>query len=298
MKDLATLQEGQSGQDLLTRLQTSLSRIEQYAVRHLEAQRPVDVEAAAAAAVEDLKKEEWELDAIEKRKEQQEYQEQIAAMLAAEEKAAAEAAAAAAAAAEGAELMEVAGGGYSGYGSGYGYDNNAHGVDYSGYELGGVCEGGEVTSPGQYGLRKRGAAGGWEYSNLPSRFSPGQQMLPPYKKHKAGADWGQPAAAAAAGIYRSSALLQAVQEHMRLNSSSNAYMAPPLVAYMSVNDLIEGQGWKARATMFVQLMAPRYTLLPIVHPSLRPLLRLLELAAGDLPAAGRLAGSAVSLAVA
>jgi hypothetical protein len=58
-------------QDLLTRLQTSLSPIEQYAVRHLEAQRPVDVEAAAAAAVEDLKKEEWELDAIEKRKEQQ-----------------------------------------------------------------------------------------------------------------------------------------------------------------------------------------------------------------------------------
>lgn len=85
---------------------------------------------------------------------------------------------------------------------------------------------------------------------------------------------------------------------MRLNSTSNAYMAPPLVAYMSVNDLTEGQGWKARATMFVQLMAPRYTLLPIVHPSLRPLLRLLELAAGDLPAVGRLAGSAVSPAVA
>jgi hypothetical protein len=33
--------------------------------------RPVDVEAAAAAAVEDIKQEEWELDAIEKRKEQQ-----------------------------------------------------------------------------------------------------------------------------------------------------------------------------------------------------------------------------------
>jgi hypothetical protein len=31
----------------------------------------VDVEAAAAAAVEDIKQEEWQLDAIEKRKEQQ-----------------------------------------------------------------------------------------------------------------------------------------------------------------------------------------------------------------------------------
>lgn len=42
-----------------------------HAVRFLEAQRPVDVEAAAAAAVEDIKQEEWQLDAIEKRKEQQ-----------------------------------------------------------------------------------------------------------------------------------------------------------------------------------------------------------------------------------
>jgi hypothetical protein len=58
-------------QDLLARLSSSLSPIEQYAVRHLEAQRPVDVEAAAAAAVEDIQKEEWDLDAIEKRKEQQ-----------------------------------------------------------------------------------------------------------------------------------------------------------------------------------------------------------------------------------
>lgn len=58
-------------QDLLTRLSASLSPIEQYAVRHLESLRPIDVEAAAAAAVEDIKKEEWDLDAIEKRKEQQ-----------------------------------------------------------------------------------------------------------------------------------------------------------------------------------------------------------------------------------
>jgi hypothetical protein len=58
-------------QDLLARLSSSLSPIEQYAVRHLEAQRPIDVEAAAAAAVEDIQKEEWDLDAIEKRKEQQ-----------------------------------------------------------------------------------------------------------------------------------------------------------------------------------------------------------------------------------
>lgn len=58
-------------QDLLARLSGSLSAIEQYAVRFLESLRPVDVEAAAAAAVEDIKQEEWELDAIEKRKEQQ-----------------------------------------------------------------------------------------------------------------------------------------------------------------------------------------------------------------------------------
>lgn len=55
----------------MARLSSSLSCIEQYAVRFLESLRPVDVEAAAAAAVEDIKQEEWDLDAIEKRKEQQ-----------------------------------------------------------------------------------------------------------------------------------------------------------------------------------------------------------------------------------
>lgn len=58
-------------QDLLARLSSSLSAVEQYAVRFLESLRHVDVEAAAAAAVEDIKQEEWELDAIEKRQEQQ-----------------------------------------------------------------------------------------------------------------------------------------------------------------------------------------------------------------------------------
>ena len=60
-----------SSQDLLARLSSSLSAVEQYAVRFLESLRHVDVEAAAAAAVEDIKQEEWELDAIEKRQEQQ-----------------------------------------------------------------------------------------------------------------------------------------------------------------------------------------------------------------------------------
>lgn len=58
-------------QDLISRLSSSLKPIERYAVKWLEEQRPVDVEAVAAAAVEDIQKEEWELDAIERRKEQQ-----------------------------------------------------------------------------------------------------------------------------------------------------------------------------------------------------------------------------------
>lgn len=121
--------------------------------------------------------------------------------------------------------------------------------------------------------------------------------------------WGVPQT----GIYRSTALLQAVQQHMRPTNttttstsnpttstrisstsiSSHSYTAPPLVAYMSASDVLQGQGWKARATLFVALLAPRYTLLPLAHPSLKPQLRLLRLAAADLPAVGRLAGSEV-----
>lgn len=96
------------------------------------------------------------------------------------------------------------------------------------------------------------------------------------------------------GLYRSTDLLESVQSSMAFNASTGLYVANGLVAYMSATDAIQGQGWKARATLFVQLMAPRYTLLPFVHRSLQPQLKLLRLAAADLPAVGRLAGSEVS----
>jgi hypothetical protein len=53
--------------DVLRRLHESLRPVERYAVRLIEASRPVDIETAAAAAVEAIKQEEWGLDAIEKR---------------------------------------------------------------------------------------------------------------------------------------------------------------------------------------------------------------------------------------
>ncbi len=53
--------------DVLRRLQESLNPVERYAVRFLEESRPVDIETAAAQAVEAIKQEEWQLDAIERR---------------------------------------------------------------------------------------------------------------------------------------------------------------------------------------------------------------------------------------
>ncbi|WIA20226.1 hypothetical protein OEZ85_006067 [Tetradesmus obliquus] len=226
IKDLATLQEGQSGKDLLARLSSSLSPIEQYAVRHLEAQRPVDVEAAAAAAVEDIQREEWELDAIERRKEQQEaeaedsdeviegwdkaaadaayqeYQQEIKQILADEE---AEAAKAAAAAALEAEMLEadLAAAAAAGANAAYLHDYPA---EYSGYGLDGeLGEGLEVTSPGS-GRPKRDGVGqqGWSarYANLPSHFQQQQGGWQPLKKQRGlmpGEAGGSAAAGAAGG---------------------------------------------------------------------------------------------------
>jgi hypothetical protein len=76
---------------------------------------------------------------------------------------------------------------------------------------------------------------------------------------------------------------------MRYNSSTGVFTADGLVAYATASDAIRGQGWKARATLFVQLMAPRYTLLPIADSGLRQQMQLLALAAADLPAVGRMA---------
>lgn len=56
---------------MLARLESSLTSVELYAVRFLEQLRPVDIEAAAAKAVEEIKQEEWQLEAFERRKEQQ-----------------------------------------------------------------------------------------------------------------------------------------------------------------------------------------------------------------------------------
>jgi hypothetical protein len=76
---------------------------------------------------------------------------------------------------------------------------------------------------------------------------------------------------------------------MRYNSSTGVFTADGLIAYATASDAIRGQGWKARATLFVQLMAPRYTLLPVADSGLRQQMQLLALAAADLPAVGRMA---------
>uniref|UniRef100_A0A383VX39 U-box domain-containing protein n=1 Tax=Tetradesmus obliquus TaxID=3088 RepID=A0A383VX39_TETOB len=93
------------------------------------------------------------------------------------------------------------------------------------------------------------------------------------------------------GLWRSTELLSSVQQHMRFNHSTGSFTADGLVAYVSATDAIKGQGWKARATLFLQLMAPRYTMLPNAHDSLKQQMRLLALAAADLPAVGRIASA-------
>lgn len=67
------------------------------------------------------------------------------------------------------------------------------------------------------------------------------------------------------------------------------YTANDLLAYTSASDVIKGQGWPARATLFMQLMAPRYTLLPGRNAVLEPNMQLFSLAAADLPAVGPVA---------
>jgi hypothetical protein len=99
------------------------------------------------------------------------------------------------------------------------------------------------------------------------------------------------------GACRSTELLTSVQHNMRYNASTGSFTADGLVAYVTASDAIRGQGWKARATLFMQLMAPRYTLLPIAHNSgLRQQMQLLALAAADLPAVGRMAAAEVGAA--
>lgn len=89
------------------------------------------------------------------------------------------------------------------------------------------------------------------------------------------------------GAYSSSALLQAVQSRMVAEPGRAGYSSPSLVAYMSATEAVRGQGWRLRATLFLQLTVPRYTLLaPLLHPSLLEPLAQLQLAANDLPAVG------------
>jgi hypothetical protein len=84
-----------------------------------------------------------------------------------------------------------------------------------------------------------------------------------------------------------------VQQDMRYNTSSGSFTVDGLVAYVSASDAIKGQGWVARAALFLQLMAPRYTMLPFDVYSSQQQMQLLALAAADLPAVGRLAAAEV-----
>lgn len=95
------------------------------------------------------------------------------------------------------------------------------------------------------------------------------------------------------GLYSSTDLLHSLQQHMLLNTSQGLYTATDLVAYMSASDVIKGQGWPARATLFMQLMAPRYTLLPARNAVLEPHMKMFSLAAADLPAVGPVAKTEV-----
>ena len=89
------------------------------------------------------------------------------------------------------------------------------------------------------------------------------------------------------GPYSSSALLQAVQSRMVAEPGRAGFSPPSLVAYMSATEAVRGQGWRLRATLFLQLTVPRYTLLaPLLHPSLLEPLAQLQRAANDLPAVG------------
>ncbi len=60
-----------AAQGIIARLQASLTAVEAYAVRLIESGQPVDVEAVAQQQVEALRQEDYNIDAIERRKEQQ-----------------------------------------------------------------------------------------------------------------------------------------------------------------------------------------------------------------------------------
>ncbi|KAF6258170.1 hypothetical protein COO60DRAFT_1143533 [Scenedesmus sp. NREL 46B-D3] len=136
-----------------------------------------------------------------------------------------------------------------------------------------------TTSPAyKHQLKRLGGVG----SNTLAQLSFG------YLGGESGPAWRQQLSS---GQWRSMDLLSSVQQDMRYNASTGLFAVDDLVAYVSASDAIRGQGWKARATLFVQLMAPRYTLLPFAHQSLKQQMQLMALAAADLPAVGRLASA-------
>jgi hypothetical protein len=107
------------------------------------------------------------------------------------------------------------------------------------------------------------------------------------------------------GVYASTDLLRVVQQQMLWATpqvtGSNASAAAPavystrdnrLIAYLSATDLLQGEGWKARAAFFVFLLAPRYVLTS-TGGKFAPELQLLDLASKDLPAVGLLQRSEV-----
>lgn len=81
---------------------------------------------------------------------------------------------------------------------------------------------------------------------------------------------------------------------MQLDTSLGVYTAQDLIAYMSASDVIKGQGGPARATLFMQLLAPRFTLLPVRSAFLTANMQLFALSAADLPAVGPIEHAEVS----
>ncbi|KAF8055582.1 hypothetical protein HT031_006701 [Scenedesmus sp. PABB004] len=132
-------------------------------------------------------------------------------------------------------------------------------------------------------------------------------LLSPQARHEVGRArralhaWVDPAPATAraprSGVWRSDALLDAVQAHMRRAAGGGGgdytTAGRGLVSYATADDALAGQGWRLRAALFVELLAPRWTaLLPRgAGGGIAPGLRVLRLAAADLPTVAPLAGA-------
>lgn len=107
------------------------------------------------------------------------------------------------------------------------------------------------------------------------------------------------------GVYASNLLLRTLQKHIlndhpclhegscSLEGDQVLRTTTPLITYPSTHHIFLGQGWRARAALYVYMLAPRLLRVFPNLPGLAAQLRMFDLAAAGLPAVGLLSDSEV-----